>query len=226
MSVEDAAANGFAARMTLTIFPSNTVARPTTPTTDTPTVSEMTPFVEIPVDTSGAARLRAALETEPAEFFRANFGGRLPSPQEREAFIAETERRIRPLRTFKNSLYVVHSAYTPPFTPDFIHLVIRRHDGAPCVSWRHFQQIKNELVGTECEAVELFPAESRLVDTANDYHLWVYADPASRFPIGWSHRIVGNEAPAPVSRLVASLCSSDSSAASLAAPGIRISLGA
>jgi len=52
-------------------------------------------------------------------------------------------------------------------------------------SWHEYQQIKNELVGAEHEGVELFPAEGRLVDTADQYHLWVVADPAYRFPFGY-----------------------------------------
>lgn len=72
-----------------------------------------------------------------------------------------------------------------------IHLNIRRRDGGPILrDWRHFQQIKNELIGEECEAVELYPAESRLVDTSNKYHLWGYADPKWRFPIGMKERDV------------------------------------
>jgi hypothetical protein len=38
--------------------------------------------------------------------------------------------------------------------------------------------------------VELFPAESRLVDTANQYHLWVMADAEYRFPFGYQRRLV------------------------------------
>jgi hypothetical protein len=53
------------------------------------------------------------------------------------------------------------------------HLSIRRNDRAPCRDWRHFQQIKNQLCGGSREAVELYPAESRVVDAANQYHLWV-----------------------------------------------------
>jgi len=71
-----------------------------------------------------------------------------------------------------------------------IHLNIRRRDGYPGRDWRHFQQIKNELCGPECEAVELYPAESRLVDQGNKYHLWVVMDPAFRFPFGWMERTV------------------------------------
>jgi hypothetical protein len=72
-----------------------------------------------------------------------------------------------------------------------VHLNIRRRDGAPCIrDWRHFQQIKNELLGPECEAVELYPAESRKVDTSNKYHLYGVADPSFRFPLGWQEREV------------------------------------
>jgi hypothetical protein len=60
--------------------------------------------------------------------------------------------------------------------------------------WRDYQRIKNELVGPEHEAVELFPAESRLVDTADQYHLWVATDPAYRFPFGYLNgRVVSDE---------------------------------
>src|SRR5690606_20517486 len=38
--------------------------------------------------------------------------------------------------------------------------------------WREFQQLKNYLVGEEWEGVELYPAESRLVDPSNRFYLW------------------------------------------------------
>lgn len=41
-----------------------------------------------------------------------------------------------------------------------------RHD------WREFQQLKNHLVGDEWEGIELYPAESRLVDPSNRFYLW------------------------------------------------------
>ena len=71
------------------------------------------------------------------------------------------------------------------------HLLIGRRDKAPVGKerFRDFQRIKNELVGPECEAVELYPAESRLVDTANQYHLWCFAE-EERFPFGYTDRLV------------------------------------
>lgn len=67
---------------------------------------------------------------------------------------------------------------------------IRRRDGGMFKDWRHFQQIKNEMIGEECEAIELYPAESRKVDASNKYHIWGYADPTWRFPIGMKDRDV------------------------------------
>lgn len=71
-----------------------------------------------------------------------------------------------------------------------IHLSIKRRDKKPVHDWRHLQQIKNELVGPECEGVELYPAESRLVDEANQFHLWCVADPRVRIPVGYAGRLV------------------------------------
>lgn len=61
--------------------------------------------------------------------------------------------------------------------PDgFTHLSCKREDRLPIHDWRQLQQIKNEICGPEREAVEIYPAESRIVDTANEYHLWVFPE--------------------------------------------------
>ena len=70
--------------------------------------------------------------------------------------------------------------------PPMVHLSIKRRDQQPVHDWRDLQRIKNELVGPEFEGIELYPAESRVVDTANQYHLWVVAEPGYRFEIGWN----------------------------------------
>ena len=72
----------------------------------------------------------------------------------------------------------------------FIHLSIRRNDRDVCHDWRDFQRIKNELAGPEWEAVELYPAESRLVDTSNQYHLWCVNE---RLDFGWQERCVSDK---------------------------------
>jgi len=53
------------------------------------------------------------------------------------------------------------------------HLIIRRHDTKAIHSWYDLQRIKNELVGSDRTAVEIYPADAQLVDDANLYHLWV-----------------------------------------------------
>ncbi len=74
--------------------------------------------------------------------------------------------------------------------PVLVHLSIKRLDKGTFIPWRDKQRIKNELIGDEYEAVELYPAETRLVDTANQYHLWCFHDPTYRFPFGFRERRV------------------------------------
>lgn len=60
-----------------------------------------------------------------------------------------------------------------------------RHD------WRELQRIKNELCGRERDAIEIYPAESRLHDTADQFHLWVFPENAM-LPIGFKGRYVSD----------------------------------
>lgn len=93
-----------------------------------------------------------------------------------------------------NDLYNVLMTRLAPAndsTPPMVWLSISRKDRKVIRDWRHLQRIKSELVGPECEAVEIFPAESRLVDQANQFHLWVFADPTFRLGFGFNEgRIV------------------------------------
>lgn len=89
-------------------------------------------------------------------------------------------------KVFKNDIYqvIIHEAEVSPGFPEMIWLSIRRLDREPVKDWRDMQTIKNELVGQENEGVELYPAESFLVDTSNQYHMWVFKDSNLRFPFG------------------------------------------
>jgi hypothetical protein len=69
------------------------------------------------------------------------------------------------------------------------HLAIRRRNEKPLHDWRVLQGIKNKVVGEEFEAIELYPADSRIMDVGNVYHLWVLAPKEGetelpRFPVG------------------------------------------
>jgi hypothetical protein len=74
--------------------------------------------------------------------------------------------------------------------PWMVWLSIKRRDRLPIFNWREMQRIKNELVGPECEGLQLFPAESRLVDTSNQYHLYCFLSAAVRVPFGFQDRLV------------------------------------
>ena len=76
-------------------------------------------------------------------------------------------------RAVKNNLYVVMFYWHDTPIGQVLRLAIRRNDAAPVRSWPDLQRIKDELVGTQALAVEVFPARSHMVDEANLYHLWV-----------------------------------------------------
>lgn len=63
-------------------------------------------------------------------------------------------------------------------------LSIKRKDNQAKPDWRVFQWIKNQLVGEECEGIEVYPPESRLIDTCNQFHLWVFEKPEMTLGIG------------------------------------------
>jgi hypothetical protein len=72
------------------------------------------------------------------------------------------------------------------------HLSIRRNDRKSVHDWRHFQQIKDDIAGENVEAVELYPASWRLVDTANQYHLWCLS-PNQTWPFGFQDGALADE---------------------------------
>ncbi len=155
-----------------------------------PADTAMSRFLEVAPNPDWPASVRRTLMRQPDDYFRPHFEGRVPTPEERAACIEVGVRCLTPVRVFENSLYRVEVYATPASGDSFVHLGITRHDGKTCKEWRHLQRIKNEIVGPEYEAMEMFPAESRLVDTGNQYHLWVHKDPAFRFPVGWTMRLI------------------------------------
>ena len=100
-------------------------------------------------------------------------------------------RQQRGVEVWINDLYLVHK-----FTREdgWTELSIRRIDRGHVVDWRDKQAIKNQLCGDECEGLELYPAESRLYDTANQFYIWVRTEPGDRIPVGMdSGRHVSDE---------------------------------
>ncbi|MDP9301597.1 MAG: hypothetical protein M3P43_12015 [Actinomycetota bacterium] len=86
---------------------------------------------------------------------------------------------------YENSIYVVIVAEWQ----GQMWLRIRKQNMEPVRDWRDLQRIKNELAGPEREAVQVFPAESRLADTSNNYHLWVLPE-GEKYPTPYNERTV------------------------------------
>lgn len=72
---------------------------------------------------------------------------------------------------YSNRIYAC--AVYPPDSNGVGHVSVQRKDRAPARDWRELQQIKNDIFGAERVAVEIYPAESNLVDITNTTHLWV-----------------------------------------------------
>lgn len=72
-----------------------------------------------------------------------------------------------------------------------IQIGINAHDGTARHDWRDFQAIKNQIAGPECEAFELYPAESRLIDPSNYFTLWCFPG-LKRIKVGVEERHVLN----------------------------------
>jgi hypothetical protein len=93
-------------------------------------------------------------------------------------------------RVFRNNRYqVIRSPFEDDKGNKYYCLSIKSVNNEALHDWRHFQRIKNELCGPEFEALEIYPAESRLVDTSNQYYLWVLPE-GSRIPFGFKDRLV------------------------------------
>jgi len=94
---------------------------------------------------------------------------------------------------FTNDIYCVH-VWRNEFADNMVHkdswkgemtyLSIKRHDKKAIHDWRHLQQIKSEIVGGDREAMEIYPKESRVVDTANQYYLFVFPK-GYQIPLGF-----------------------------------------
>ena len=137
-----------------------------------------------------------------------------PSVQEIEKtalnFGVSIEEVVKTYDDIKKDLIVLNSRYQVNIRkirvgkgwPDMIHLSIKRldKDRVGKERYRDFLRIKNELVGPECEAVELYPAMSRNVDTANQYHLWVLETPVARFPFGFTQGKMLTNAASPTAK--------------------------
>ena len=52
------------------------------------------------------------------------------------------------------------------------HLKVSRHDGRDGIPWEDLQRIKDDLLGMDVTAVEIYPPQHLVVNEANMRHLW------------------------------------------------------
>lgn len=98
--------------------------------------------------------------------------GKTPAvgPFERVPVPAEHAATVQSM--WADRLHVVIVTASTVADQPFRHLAVRRKDGAKISDhWVTLMRIKDLLLGTEAEAVEIYPARSRFVDAGNDYHL-------------------------------------------------------
>lgn len=99
-----------------------------------------------------------------------------------------------PMSVWQNDVYqcTVYRVQEGPDDKVMVHLSMKRHDREAVHDWRHLQAIKNEVCGFERYAVEIYPPESRLVDSANEYHLWVFP-PGFELPFGFADQLISSD---------------------------------
>jgi hypothetical protein len=92
---------------------------------------------------------------------------------------------VEPVEPYSQSFFDIEDYHITKFVEmdGFIHLIIRRFDRKPIHRWYDLMRIKDEILGEESEAVELYPAKSRLVDEDHIYHLYALPN-QQRFNFG------------------------------------------
>ncbi len=87
---------------------------------------------------------------------------------------------------WQNGTYVVIRREYRVDEAHLIHLSIRRQDNKARPDWRDYQDIKNQLAGPHWEGMELYPDIERVVDVANQSHIWCVP---IRLPFGFKEKL-------------------------------------
>lgn len=56
----------------------------------------------------------------------------------------------------------------------YAHLLIQKIDGNPITNYMHLQEIKDDLLGEDVSAIEIFPKKDDLCNGSNVRHLWTW----------------------------------------------------
>jgi len=72
----------------------------------------------------------------------------------------------------EDDIYEVLVDYPDKYT----HLRIYRVDGRPIHNYMDLFNIKNDILGREIEAIEIYPKLSNFKDGSNTYHIWAWKE--------------------------------------------------
>ena len=138
-------------------------------------------------------------DTSVIQISRAKFRKQFIAAGGKKSDADEAYRTVSNQETYSNDLYLVqinreaNHGFGEKSLPDgMFEMTIRRKDREAGMDWRHVQQMKNQIVGEENEMVEMFPAESRLRDSANQYWYYGFNNDQVRFPFGMFGRVVND----------------------------------
>jgi hypothetical protein len=94
----------------------------------------------------------------------------------RRGYVKDPTIRWLPYSYVNNRYSVQLSAVRTEQFGEVLHLWIRRHVNKPARSWTDLMRIKDELIGEERVAIEVYPAAEDVVDQAHMTHLWVLGE--------------------------------------------------
>lgn len=144
----------------------------------------------------GTFKRAVGIDTQSFEVFCQEYAGLGLTPQGLRGMYEQMKRD----KLYLSEHYQVAIRKDPPhgFAGAIIWwLSIKRIDREPIMDWRDLQAIKSQLCGAEAEAIQLFPAESRVADTSNQYHLFVFMRMGGkrlpRLPVGFQAGLVLDE---------------------------------
>ncbi|MDO6423516.1 DUF7694 domain-containing protein [Saccharophagus degradans] len=101
---------------------------------------------------------------------------KLTKNQQYSNFAKSTDVLIEAVFTDENSEFIVEKHRILDNPPFEYRLTIKRGDKKPIHSWSLLQEIKDQVAGENVVAIEIYPEKSKVTDTANMYHLWVFAE--------------------------------------------------
>ena len=84
------------------------------------------------------------------------------------------------IRFFENNIYEVAVEIS---STRGVHITVNRKDNTPIEGWYDLWNIKNDIVGEECYAWEIYPPISCLVDGQHQRHLFCATDPLHMFSL-------------------------------------------